>query len=295
MHLLESPEYIKWRKITGNDVVFIKEGSNYGYANIKKKLGFNYLMQFGGMSGSGFHVEDESSFSSFFAKVEKKVKELKVGSLVVFDFDKKLSFYPEFKNFQKSAVYTLFIDLTVPDLFASFEKNNRKNIKKARNQGVVVMKGKVYFDDYFEVVKDMRKRVGLTLRNKKYYEQIFEAFGDKAELYVAKYEGKIYAGAIVVSCGDTLYHFDAATISNMGNIRANNLLHYELFLDAQKNGFKKFNFWGVDINPDSSAYGVYRFKKSFGGKLVEIDRFDKIYNKKIAFAKDLVKKIKNLK
>ena len=79
-------------------------------------------------------------------------------------------------------------------------------------------------------------------------------------------------------------------------------VHFAGVKYAQEHGYKKYNFYGItgDFRKENPLYGLYLFKKSFGGKVVElIGEFDLIispfwyhtYN--IAFA--TYHNIKNLK
>lgn len=80
-------------------------------------------------------------------------------------------------------------------------------------------------------------------------------------------------------------------------------LHYAGIKYAIDNGYKKYNFYGItgDFNENNPLYGLYLFKKSFGGHVVELlGEFDLVispfwyhtYNIAFAFyhkAKNLIK------
>lgn len=56
-------------------------------------------------------------------------------------------------------------------------------------------------------------------------------------------------------------------------------VHFAGIKYAQENGYKKYNFYGItgDFRKENPLYGLYLFKKSFGGKVVElIGEFDLI-------------------
>ena len=83
-------------------------------------------------------------------------------------------------------------------------------------------------------------------------------------------------------------------------------LHFDGVKYACENGYKRYNFYGItgDFRESNPLYGLYLFKKSFGGNVVElIGEFDLVINKfwyrtyKITFgayhkAKNISKKIK---
>ena len=60
-------------------------------------------------------------------------------------------------------------------------------------------------------------------------------------------------------------------------------IHWELIKYAIKNGYKKYNFYGISgdfKNKEDELYGLYDFKRGFGGNVEEyIGEFDLIINK----------------
>jgi len=82
-------------------------------------------------------------------------------------------------------------------------------------------------------------------------------------------------------------------------------LHFEMMKYAIENNYDRYNFYGItgDFNETNPLYGLYSFKRDFGGEVVElIGEFDLIINKplyymyKIAFyCYHTLKNIKNKK
>lgn len=55
-------------------------------------------------------------------------------------------------------------------------------------------------------------------------------------------------------------------------------VHYEMIKYALENGYDYYNFYGIssDLSPKDSQYGIYMFKKGFGGEVVElVGEYDK--------------------
>ena len=73
-------------------------------------------------------------------------------------------------------------------------------------------------------------------------------------------------------------------------------LQWEIIKYAADHGYKRYNFYGIQdvFNPQGKDYGVYEFKKGFGGYveellgsyIIDIDSKAKIYN--------LLRKIKKI-
>lgn len=49
-------------------------------------------------------------------------------------------------------------------------------------------------------------------------------------------------------------------------------IHYEMIKYALENGYEHYNFYGIssDLTPKDPMYGIYIFKKGFGGEVVEL-------------------------
>ena len=64
-------------------------------------------------------------------------------------------------------------------------------------------------------------------------------------------------------------------------------IHWELIKDSIKKGFKKYNFYGISgdfENKKDELYGLYDFKRGFGGNVEEyIGEFDLVINKFMYF------------
>lgn len=82
-------------------------------------------------------------------------------------------------------------------------------------------------------------------------------------------------------------------------------LHFEMLKYAVENNYDRYNFYGItgDFREENPLYGLYSFKRDFGGEVVElIGEFDLIINKplyylyKVAYAcYHTIKNIKNKK
>ena len=59
-------------------------------------------------------------------------------------------------------------------------------------------------------------------------------------------------------------------------------VHFEGMKYALENGYERYNFYGItgDFNENNPLFGLYSFKRDFGGQVVElIGEFDLIISK----------------
>lgn len=113
---------------------------------------------------------------------------------------------------------------------------------------------------------------------------------------------KILGGILFLIYGNEVLSLYGGSIKELMQFQSAYTLHWEGIKYAIENKYKKYNFYGItgDFREENPLYGLYLFKKSFGGNVVElIGEFDLIINKPLyylykgAFA--CYHKIKNLK
>ena len=180
---------------------------------------------------------------------------------------------------------TFISDLTLSqdELYSKLDRNIKAAIKKAK-------KGQLKFNiakadelciihDFYNIYKFTQKRainyhknISMTLKPFNLIKGLLQL--EKLNSYVVytEFDDKIAAGIILVKNGDTLIGYIAASDIELNRkFGASSLLFWESMLWAKKQGFKYFDFGGIPNNQDADdpAYGVYRFKKNFGGHLTQ--------------------------
>ena len=146
----------------------------------------------------------------------------------------------------------------------------------------------------------------------------FSDITDKRKEEIASYEKKInelkevkekhgdkipLAGSMFISCEKELLNLFGGGYDEFMRYDAMYGIQWEAIKYAKENGYELYNFYGIEGNfkkENNPMYGVYEFKKGFGGKVVElIGEFDLPISKskynlyKAAFGTH--KKAKNLK
>lgn len=87
-----------------------------------------------------------------------------------------------------------------------------------------------------------------------------------ATLFLAKYQGKLLAGALILLyAGQAIYHHGA---SEPTKIPASYLLQWQAIQWSIRNQAKYYNFWGIadESKPRHPWRGITHFKKGFGGR-----------------------------
>lgn len=163
--------------------------------------------------------------------------------------------------------WILDLDKNEDDLLSDMRKTTRYEIRRAKNLGVTVTASTDLSDlhKFYELYEETSKRHGfvkhLGIREE------FKIFGkeDKALLYLAYFEEKLIAGAIILFYGNqAIYHHGASVMSKAPG---SYLIQWEAIREAKKRGLKLYNFWGIapDDRVNHPWRGITLFKKGFGG------------------------------
>ncbi|MBE6138604.1 MAG: aminoacyltransferase [Firmicutes bacterium] len=108
-------------------------------------------------------------------------------------------------------------------------------------------------------------------------------------------DNPLMAGAMFMLYGDEIVYLFSGTESDFMALKSQYLLQWEIIQYGIDNGYKIHNFYGINGNfkEDDDRFGLYTFKKSFNGKVVEyLGDFDLIINKPKYYLKKIISKIK---
>lgn len=175
-------------------------------------------------------------------------------------------------------------------ILASFTQKTRYNIRVALKHGVEVkIEDKSKLDEFVRLMRITGERDGFGTRPRAYFERMLDALGEHARLYLAWYEGQAISGAIAVNyAGKTNYVYGASDNAHR-NVMPNYLMQWEMMKWAIETDCTVYDLQGVSGNMDENSplYGLYRFKRGFGGTLDELaGEFDYVYKPLLAFLID---------
>lgn len=194
------------------------------------------------------------------------------------------------KEIQPSRTLILDLSKSEEELLKDMEQKTRYNINLAQKRGVKIVKGDEYIDEFCGLMRQTAKRGGFSLHDADYYRELLSAKSDIFEnvLYVARFDGKILAGAVVNFFNGRATYLHGASSSENRNVMAPHLLHFEIIKDAKARGFSQYDFWGIS----EKWTGVTRFKQGFGGKeIAYLGAFDLPVDKKWYFLYSLARRV----
>lgn len=197
---------------------------------------------------------------------------------------------------------TLILDLSQnPDqLLTQMKPKGRYNIKVAQKHGVKIRISEPPqipsdIKTFYELLLQTTGRDGFSGHDQRYYEEMLNNLGSNhAKLYLAEYEGKAVAAIITTYWKDTATYYFGASSNEYRHTMAPYLLQWQAILDAQKAGYRWYDFLGIAPQAEKSEpeemdgkapgstkitrknnsetrhhlAGVTDFKLKFGGKHV---------------------------
>lgn len=174
--------------------------------------------------------------------------------------------------------YSFILDLTPSEekLFENLKSKTRYNVNLAAKKGVQIFENSTEegVEQYLEILKETTNRQGFYAHNETYFKNMFNNLKDTGMMRVfnAVYQGKILVSWIIFMHNGVLYYPYGASRREHRDVMASNLMMWEMIKFGKAQGCTKFDMWGSlgpEPNKKDPWYGFHRFKKGYGGDLVE--------------------------
>ncbi len=160
---------------------------------------------------------------------------------------------------------------TLDQLFANFRKGWQQDIRIAERRGVIVreVESDADFDTYYNLLKSTSERDGFFIHDKEHHKEILRLFASKghAVIYLAELEGEPVAAKMLICFGAWCYDMFGATANSHRNLPKTHLLQFRCLQWAKEHDCTYFDFRTIPeiLQPGEEMWGVYQFKKGFGG------------------------------
>jgi lipid II:glycine glycyltransferase (peptidoglycan interpeptide bridge formation enzyme) len=189
---------------------------------------------------------------------------------------------------------TLLVDLR-PDedgILAAMVQKTRYNVRLAARKGITVREGTADdLESYNRLTAATGKRDAFGVHSPDYYRMAYNLFstGGHVALLMASYEGEDLAGLMVFAQGERATYLYGASSNEERNRMPTYGLQWEAMRWAKARGCTTYDLWGVpDADVDAletqftqrsdGLWGVYRFKRGFGGRLARtVGPWDRVY------------------
>ncbi len=180
------------------------------------------------------------------------------------------------KNHEPAQTLMLDLKKSKENLLSEMKSKTRYNIRLASKKGVEIEKicDEKAVETFIQLSKTTAKRDGIEIHSESYYRKMVKSIPtDMLSLYMARFEGKVIATALVSFCGSVATYLHGASSNENRNVMAPHLLQWTIILDAKKNDFLRYDFGGTKIEKDGNGEllennwtGISKFKTGFSPK-----------------------------
>ena len=194
-------------------------------------------------------------------------------------------FLPSPHTIQPPRTILLDISGTEDQILARMKQKTRYNIKLAGKKGVIVRPSND-LHTWDVLMQQTGERDTFGVHSRAYYQKAYDLFhpSGMCELLLAEYEGEPLAAIMVFVRGDRAWYFYGASSNSHREKMPAYLLQWEGIRWAREKGCTEYDLWGVPDaeeatleanfleravgdNRGDGLWGVYRFKRGFGGEV----------------------------
>ena len=161
-------------------------------------------------------------------------------------------------------------DRSLEDVFAGFNQQWRRNVRKAEKAKVVVTQGgRADLAAFHAVYVETAARDHFTPRGLAYFERMWDCLATtgRLNLYLAHHDGHLAAATIMVHVGSHAWYSYGASTTADRDVRPSNALQWRMISDAHALGCATYDLRGIadTLDPDNHLFGLVQFKVGTGG------------------------------
>jgi lipid II:glycine glycyltransferase (peptidoglycan interpeptide bridge formation enzyme) len=294
-HLLQTGEWGELKSAFGWEAVRVVNG-NVGAQILFRKLPLGFTIAY--IPKLAFDNQSFAFSQEFWKEVDEVCKKHRVIFLKIEPdtWQNNVSLELSSFIFSKQNIQpprTIIVDIrgSEEDILARMKQKCRYNIRLAEKKGATV---RIWddLDSFYKMIQITGGRDGFGVHSHEYYCRAYELFHSTGlcELLVAEFENKPLAALMVFARGRRAWYIYGASNDEERNRMPTYLLQWEAMRWARSKGAEEYDLWGVPDenestleaqfeNRDDGLWGVYRFKRGFGGGLKRAAQaMDKIYD-----------------
>ena len=182
-------------------------------------------------------------------------------------------------DIQPSQTLILDLSLTAAELLQNMHAKTRYNLRLAQKKGVKIFADNSRIDDFLNLLKTTTERDKFLGHADAYYRRLAALDSNFIKLFLAEYDGRIIAAGLFSFYGNCVTYLHGASSNQDRQVMAPYLLQWHLISLAQEQGYKYYDFFGID---EKKWPGVTRFKLGWGGEVLKYPgTFDYVLNPKI--------------
>lgn len=176
----------------------------------------------------------------------------------------------DFGGLQPRYTFRLDLDGDLEKIMRRFPKKIRYKIRYGPARGLEFSSGgEEALPEFMEIMEKTATRGNFVGRKPVYYRKLFRILGPEGaiELILGRFKGEVVVAGITFAFGDKAWAVYGGQSDSYRNIYAYHALIWERIKWAKSKSARWFDFYGVpgEVGEQHPLYGIYYFKKSFGG------------------------------
>jgi peptidoglycan pentaglycine glycine transferase (the first glycine) len=222
----------------------------------------------------------------FFLKLDPALIEIDIFKQALNQLNIK---FKESISVQPSQTIVLDLSLSLDELLKQMKPKTRYNIKVALKHDLKLVEDIGDFEEFFQLLSATKDRDNFRLHKKEHY---LNLINNGVRLISMKKDNVILASGLFSFYNNKVTYLHGASNYQHRSKMAPYQLHWELIKKAKAEGYKHYDFYGIDEN---RWPGVTRFKRGFGGfELNYPPTYDLIFKPATYHLYNLLKKIKRI-
>ena len=176
----------------------------------------------------------------------------------------------DFGGLQPRYTFRLDIGGELSGIMKRFPKKIRYKIRYGTNKGLTFESpGEDGLEQFMKVMRETGQRGEFVVRSIDYYRKVYLSLAARGavNLILGRFEGEVITAGITFAFGDKAWAVYGGQLNRYRNIYAYHAMIWERIKWAKSKAARWFDFYGVpgQIGEEHPLYGIYHFKKSFGG------------------------------
>lgn len=181
------------------------------------------------------------------------------------------------------------------EILLRMKSKTRYNIRLAERKGVTVREGgEEDIPLFYRLLEETGERDAFAVHEEEYYLQAWRIFGpqERVKLLLAHYGEELLAGLMVFAFGSRAWYLYGGSSDRHRNRMPNHLLQWRAMCWARERRCSTYDLWGIpeeaglgreeDVEAlleRGGLWGVYRFKRGFGGRVIRYASYDHVYSR----------------
>jgi len=191
-------------------------------------------------------------------------------------------------GFWKRRMGTILVNLEEPldTIWSRINRIARKNIRKLQGDvEIIKVSSRNELDEFYKMHVQTSIRAQVKTYPYSYFASLWDNFSRNymIAVFVAKLRGEPLAGSLSFIFNNVIYLFALAdsNYARSKRLYAGDVLMWHIMKWGHEKGLKHLNLGGVELYKidvgDKKAQGIYRFKSKWGGQLIEVTDYGKVF------------------